>query len=105
MAIQVTCSNGHVLNVRDEMAGKAGLCPACRVTVRVPARKETFEDSICDMLNAPGGGAWVPDATDAPYDAARRLEKKICHKCRREIAAGNHICPYCHTYIAKLTDF
>lgn len=30
--------------------------------------------------------------------------KKICTSCRREISAGTHICPFCRTYIANLSD-
>ena len=111
MAIQVTCSNGHILSVRDDMAGKAGLCPACKATVRVPQpRCDDFEDSICDVLNTPGARrAWPTEANDgtdtSPEPVRYSGAKKICFKCHREIAAGNHICPFCHTYIAKLADF
>ncbi len=31
--------------------------------------------------------------------------KKTCSRCNREVTVGAHICPYCHTYIANLSDF
>lgn len=30
--------------------------------------------------------------------------KKTCTSCHREISAGTHICPFCRTYIANLSD-
>jgi hypothetical protein len=30
--------------------------------------------------------------------------KKTCTSCRREISSGTHICPFCRTYIANLSD-
>ncbi|MGD9127110.1 MAG: hypothetical protein PVH19_06995 [Planctomycetia bacterium] len=32
------------------------------------------------------------------------MPKKICSKCNREISAGFHICPFCRTYVANLSD-
>lgn len=32
------------------------------------------------------------------------MPKKICTKCNREISAGFHICPFCRTYVANLSD-
>ncbi|MGA2620593.1 MAG: hypothetical protein ABSF26_23470 [Thermoguttaceae bacterium] len=36
MAISVRCPNGHDLRVKDEFAGKSGLCPHCRCRIQVP---------------------------------------------------------------------
>jgi hypothetical protein len=41
MAITVQCPNtgcGQLLNVRDELAGKAGKCPSCGSVIAIPAR-------------------------------------------------------------------
>lgn len=37
MVIRLHCPNGHPVRVKDELAGKTGLCPKCRAQVRVPA--------------------------------------------------------------------
>ncbi len=37
MPIRLKCSCGKVLNVRDELAGKAVKCPGCQSVLRVPA--------------------------------------------------------------------
>ena len=115
MSIQVVCTNGHVLKVRDDMAGKSGLCPSCKATVSVPqpARNEDFEDSVADMLAGPAARKPWPSASEtsgALKNGGRDMLRgmgamKSCFKCHREISTGIHICPYCHTYIAKLTDF
>ena len=36
MGICFFCPNGHPLNVKAELAGKVGLCPKCRVKMRIP---------------------------------------------------------------------
>jgi len=117
MSIRVVCPNGHVLNVKDHLAGKTGLCPTCKARVKVPElpTEELSEDSIMSIL-----GPHVPDTAsvasveepaevvEVPMEApagGSRPPKKSCHKCNRQISAELHICPFCHTYIAKLSDF
>jgi hypothetical protein len=59
-----------------------------------------------------------PDGDDAAFPGVRHgampmpglarqssPPKKSCEKCNEEILAGTHICPFCHTYVAKLADF
>ncbi|RMG03779.1 MAG: hypothetical protein D6741_01955 [Planctomycetota bacterium] len=106
MPIEVVCSNGHVLRVKDSLAGKTGLCPVCRVRVRVPApANDLSEAEILDILSS---GPKEPEK-DVEYHPAEEVPptppKKICRKCQREILAATHICPYCRTYIAGLSDF
>ncbi|OHB78381.1 MAG: hypothetical protein A2V98_03220 [Planctomycetes bacterium RBG_16_64_12] len=130
MSIQVVCPIGHVLKVSDDYAGKTGLCPVCKSRVKVPKPSEDqlSEDAIMSILGkydpnkarkkladvsdlaaadtpralqnqtSPDGGA------DTVANAAS-LPKKSCPHCNREIVAGIHICPHCHTYIAGLGDF
>jgi hypothetical protein len=38
MGICFFCPNGHPLNVKAELAGKIGLCPKCRVKMRIPTQ-------------------------------------------------------------------
>jgi hypothetical protein len=115
MSIRCVCPNGHVLKVKDSLAGTSGLCPTCRARVKVPCprTKPVSEDAILDIL---GWQDRSPQADTATYnDMAdtmplpavheRGTPKKICHKCNQEIDTASHICPYCHTYIANLADF
>lgn len=121
MSIRVVCPNGHVLNVKDGLAGKTGLCPKCKARVVVPRPQEDglSEDAIMNILGphvseppaADGPGAGPPEAPErfpagsSPPTGRTLTPKKSCHKCNREISAEIHICPFCHTYIAELSDF
>jgi len=117
MSIRVVCPNGHVLNVKDSMAGKVGLCPRCKARVEVsrPSTDELSEDAIMGILAPTGSASTGPASgsmpaagaeTSAPAEVEKSSPpKKSCHKCNQEILAGIHICPHCHTYIAKLNDF
>ena len=115
MSIRCVCPNGHVLKVKDSLAGTTGLCPACRAKVRVPRprREPVSEDAILDIL---GRQTTSPQADTATYYETsdtvplpgihqRGMPTKSCYKCNEEIEAESHICPHCHTYIAKLEDF
>jgi uncharacterized paraquat-inducible protein A len=117
MSIRVVCRNGHILNVKDELAGKIGLCPTCKARVQVPniSRGELSEDAIMSILGPAKSGpmrdglvhegldASDPSAVSEMGQGAPPL--KSCDKCNQLILAATHICPYCHTYIGKLEDF
>ena len=118
MSIQVKCPKGHVLKVKNEMAGKTGLCPLCKGQVYVyvpdPNEKKVSEDVILDYL-----GSSQPSASDTSTSGINLQETKLhrpektraetpwkcCVNCNRDIPSKSHICPYCHTYIADLGDF
>lgn len=117
MSIRVVCRNGHILNVKDSLAGKMGLCPTCKARVHVPksSQSELSEDAIMSILGPPKSGpareAAAQEATDPvePLPASETDDGgpplKSCEKCNQLILAATHICPYCHTYIGKLEDF
>ncbi len=117
MSIRVTCPNGHALKVDDSMAGKMGLCPACKARVQVPKprARDVSEDMILGLLDNPAADSEQSDSLPEPPFSARYsagpeplpagAAKKYCTKCHQPISAQMHICPYCHTYIAKLGDF
>jgi uncharacterized paraquat-inducible protein A len=117
MSIRVVCRNGHILNVKDDLAGKIGLCPTCKARVRVPeiSRDELSEDAILSILGPPKSGS-VEEALGrevaGPAEPLPAVDGegggpplKSCEKCNQLILAATHICPYCHTYIGKLEDF
>ena len=117
MSIRVVCPNGHALKVKDDLAGKTGLCPVCKTPVRVPefSQTELSEDAILNILGphiSDDSGEISADELPRPLGTRRHSEgergrppKKICNKCNQQIDAEIHICPFCHTYIAELSDF
>lgn len=120
MSIHVVCPNGHSLKVKESCAGRIGRCPVCKAPVKIPAlavqsSNRLSEDAILGILGPHDPGrSRNPVATDrsqelgSEYSAEEKAPsppKKSCQHCNREISAGTHICPHCHTYIAGLKDF
>lgn len=114
MSIRCVCQNGHVLHVKESLAGATGLCPSCRSRVNVPKPQELrmSEDAIMDLLGpqdpstrvaTENSGVLLATSDSGIYGQA--VAKKTCNRCEREVSAGTHICPYCHTYIANIHDF
>ena len=54
MGIVTYCPNGHRMKVKDELAGKKGLCPDCGVKFRIP-----LKDAPAVVVAAPQGTAQV----------------------------------------------
>ena len=109
MSIRVICPNGHILKVKDHLAGKVGLCPMCKARVQVPEPQpeSVSEDAIMGILGSQSAVAAADLVEPPPTTASDKNSppKKSCYKCNQEIETGIHICPHCHTYIAELTDF
>jgi len=107
MSISVRCRNGHVLQVKEKMAGRTGLCPVCRVHVRVPLMRaeKVSEDVVMDILGprspaSPFQGLSAPGIRAADDEAVNSSPPgRSCHNCHGEIAAGTRICPHCRTYV------
>ena len=118
MSIRCECKNGHVLKVKDSLAGKVGLCPICKARVQVPQPRHVkmSDDAIVHLLGehtpppAPDMNDTI-DNLDLFSDTSvmgvqeRNAPKKCCDRCNQEVPVGTHICPHCHTYIASLKDF
>jgi hypothetical protein len=111
MSIQCVCQNGHVLKVKNSFAGTSGLCPMCKARVDVPHAKPEpvmSEETILSIVGTsrPPSGATAGQlgAVDPSSQSGIGLRKN-CDRCNKEVSAGAHICPYCHTYIANLRDF
>ncbi len=118
MSIKVTCPHGHLLKVKDNMAGKTGLCPICKsqvlVYVPIPDKKSLSEEVILDII---GPSPKAPITTESsginleevtphrPENGHHETPWKTCVKCNREIPSQTHICPYCHTYIADKAGY
>jgi RNA polymerase subunit RPABC4/transcription elongation factor Spt4 len=106
MSIRVVCPNGHALQVKNEWAGKTGLCPTCKTPIAIPcpSGEDFSEESIMDLLGRPGAPrAAVKPAKSAEAvaaaDARQQPPKKACDKCKQEIPKEVAICPYCRTFV------
>ncbi len=129
MGITATCANGHVLKVKDEFAGKTGLCPHCRARVFVPMpvhirdNARITDDEILGLLGGPpqaaraaadesdsvlDGGAVSPPSetsrdTTVSLLAASALRKvKTCPKCQRTASTAFAHCPRCGSPLGEI---
>ena len=114
MSIHVVCSNGHALKIKEKYAGVMGLCPICRIPIRVPDPTDVFgEDSIMDVLQPHESGLsgislQVSDVdsyeSGTPKEPTKDTDgtKKKCAKCRKQVPNNAHVCPYCHAYVPPL---
>ncbi|MEN6407639.1 MAG: STAS domain-containing protein [Thermoguttaceae bacterium] len=109
MLIEVRCPNGHVLHVREQYAGKIGVCPRCTAPVRIPYVATAV---VSDGLGAAPGStphAQVPTqvvvveepqrsrhswavAANPPLHPGR---ERVCLTCGRVISQSFAICPQC----------
>ena len=114
MAIKVSCPNGHTIKVKESLAGKTGLCPACKARITVPeiSQKGISEDSILGILGdfnpaQDGNVSHDKEEVEVPAGEYRPPQRtlKSCQSCGREISVQTHICPFCHHYIANPQDF
>ena len=103
MAIEIRCPNGHFLRVKDEYAGKTGLCPSCRARVRVPVPKQVQRDETFpwdeDVLQDGRHGHTGEESGLIPTDSSSYILKKvkICPKCSFPVSQSFSICPTCGT--------
>lgn len=116
MSITVVCPNGHSLKVKDDCAGKKGLCPVCKAQIVVPRPSNggLSDDDILDILGPHNPGRTrdfaAPESerprhsSDTPEADRTSPPKRSCEKCNAEISASTHICPHCHTYVAQLKN-
>jgi hypothetical protein len=115
MAIRCICPKGHVLKVKESLAGTSGLCPVCKSRVKVPALRDekVSEDAVMAILGpcetvAESPATWNDDTEIEAKSLEASMRSGIfgrgtivrnCSRCNQEIAADTHICPHCHTYI------
>ena len=110
MPIKLKCNCGQVLNVPDAMAGKAGKCPKCQATLRIPAAAGApAAGAAAPAKPAPGKPAAKPApkpaAVAAPSAAGMDdlfdeigLTKKtgpVCPKCGGSIQRNAALCTHC----------
>jgi hypothetical protein len=58
MGIRFSCPNGHKLNVKEHLAGKRGVCPACGAKFEIPAAGQSAPsaDQLPSTAAAPAQG-------------------------------------------------
>jgi hypothetical protein len=123
MAISIKCPNGHDLKVKDEYAGKSGLCPHCHAKVQVPvpppkpvARPsgKVSDDDVLAMLGPPrrvkveaeeeeGGGPAFPPrkppaAEESIHDAAANKSDSPASGISllgASVLRREKLCPHC----------
>lgn len=90
MGIVAYCPNGHRVKVKDELAGRKGICPQCQVRFRIPrgeagasgratpradgypvARVVSLDPAVAAGLPravaiAPAAGAWASEQVEQP---------------------------------------
>jgi ribosomal protein S27AE len=122
MAVSVKCPNGHLLKVKDEFAGKSGLCPHCQTRVFVPMPVHTGEkdrisdDEILGLLGPPRKVKAEPpppsdSVLDSGYDPAESgisllrssvsQKQKACPLCGHMSSMAFTHCPRCGTQLAE----
>lgn len=90
MGIVAHCPNGHRIKVKDELAGRKGVCPQCQATFRIPGKgKGPLTSAPTDPgLTADGRG--LPTARPLSLDPevvavlprAERVPAAVIHKPR-----------------------
>jgi hypothetical protein len=89
MGIRFSCPNGHKLNVKDNLAGKRGICPACGAKFVIPAAGEPTQ-AVGQLAgdasgSAQGSAAGSPSASpsiviavaDAPPQSAPAIAPAV----------------------------
>ena len=92
MSIKVTCPNGHELQVKNEFAGKTGVCPTCkaRIVVPVPEPKAVSEDELLAVLGTPRFVPRVP-VSDEPAPRHSPVAVQGAEAKKEAVAAGSAI--------------
>jgi len=57
------CPNGHRIKVKDQLAGRKGICPTCQARFRIPLRQAS-----AGPAGHSAGGAGLPTARVASFD-------------------------------------
>jgi hypothetical protein len=65
MGIRFSCPNGHLLNVKEHLAGKRGICPSCGAKFVIPAALESAEATAVP-LPAGASVSTIAGATSQP---------------------------------------
>jgi hypothetical protein len=131
MAIDVTCPNGHKLQIKEKYAGKSGLCPRCQARIEVPAlgageelidlvaRRATPAADVQNQAALAAAPAHDPhdaladdDAPGTPSHATSRAgesllssavirHRKVCPQCYQVCPIWYARCTHCDFYFTE----
>lgn len=108
MPIRVKCRCGKVLAAKDEMAGKAIRCPACKTPIKVPAgggapaakgrpapagKKPAPAKKSGEAQEAPGSSGGLDELFD--QEGIRAIEGTPCPSCGHPMKPGAVLCTQC----------
>jgi anti-sigma B factor antagonist len=99
MNFKIHCPNGHSVLVKEEFAGKTGLCPQCRAKIRVPAVGQQA-DGLCpsDEFVHQDPRHDRPSSTNlsaTPFPAQKKA--RLCLGCGKSVSQSFTACPRCGT--------
>jgi anti-anti-sigma factor len=105
MSIRLQCPNGHPVRVKDDFAGKVGLCPHCRAPMRVPAVTAQAENPRATgefVRQAPLPSRVDDEIDSSPPVSAFSTKKKTrqCLGCGNVVSQSFAVCPRCGTPLA-----
>lgn len=78
MGIVAYCPNGHRVKVKDDLAGRKGICPECQARFRIPR----------EAAWPPGGASAPPDAAAHPVARVVSLDPAVAAGLPRAFGAG-----------------
>lgn len=103
MAIEVQCPNGHLLRVKDEHAGKTGLCPHCHAKVQVPLATQIQEDGRIPLdeyvHQSPQHSCLEKESGHSSSFLLKKV--RLCLNCDRIVSQSFSVCPQCATPLAS----
>lgn len=98
MGIVAQCPNGHRIKVKEELAGRKGVCPQCQATFRIPGKTKGPSTSVPTDQAAATERSGVPMARMLSVDPqvaavlprAERVPSAVVHKPRPKPDREHH---------------
>lgn len=89
MPIQIGCSCGRTIQLKDELAGKRIRCPDCRCTLAVPGTATKALNEIGTQKPATGASRAAPAASGAESHDNRNVESVAIIECQMSSFAAD----------------
>lgn len=125
MEIHFSCSQGHKIKAKVELAGCAGKCPRCGQAVQVPAKSEVSLNSaptsnasanqvnrradVSSKLTLPNERKTVTEsavmrilgdvAPLPPMPEHNTQPIRCCPRCLQKIRISSRVCEHCQCYV------
>lgn len=130
IALEVTCSQGHLLRAPQRAIGKTLPCPICRVMVTVKPRQSMSESGALRIMNeriaeiaAKHQAIAAPATRDglsdtgvmrilgdclppvAPPETVENHSSRPCPKCSHNVPESMSVCKNCSCYLGPSPDY